>query len=120
MSRLQPSINLGLSEFEFWDMTVAEIDRFNDGAIWRLKRQAQFDYSLADMIGVSVSRLFSKNVEYPSIYDVYPELFNEEIIEKQKQQKEEETRQQKSVNNFLAFAMQHNQHIRKGAENKQT
>lgn len=120
MSRLQPSINLGLSEFEFWDMTVAEVDRFNDGAVWRLKRQAQFDYSLADMIGVSVARIMSKDVEYPSIYDVYPELFDEEIVEKQKQQSEEEIRQQNSLNNFLAFATQHNQYMRKGVENNQT
>lgn len=119
MSWLQPSIDLGLSEFDFWEMTVAEIERFSKGAIWRLKRQAQFDYSLADLIGVSVGRILSKDIEYPDIYEVYPELFDKEISEQRKQQEEEEIRQQNSLNNFLAFAMQHNSNMRKGVDNKQ-
>lgn len=40
MAMLQPAINLGLDEERFWEMTVAEVERYTDGAIWRLKSQA--------------------------------------------------------------------------------
>lgn len=78
-----------------------------DGAIWRMKQQAQFDYSLANLIGVSVARIMSNNVTFPQIEEVYPDLFEEEIKE-QRRQKEEEIAIQNSVNNFMAFAMKHN------------
>lgn len=96
-------------------MTVAEIQRYMDGAIWRLKSQAQFDYSLANLIGVSVARVMSNEVSFPPIEDVYPDLFEEEIKERRRQ-KEEEIIVQNSVNNFMAFAMKHNSK-RKESEN---
>jgi hypothetical protein len=111
---LQPSINLGLDEERFWEMTVAEIQRYMDGAIWRMKSQAQFDYSLANLIGVSVARIMSNDVSYPQIEEVYPDLFEDEIKEKRRQ-KEEELKINNSVNNFMAFAMKHNSKI-KGSE----
>ena len=59
-------------------MTKAEVERFLEGAVWRMKQKAQFDYSLADLIGASIGRLFDNNVKYPTIYEVYPTLFEEE------------------------------------------
>lgn len=109
---LQPAINLGLSEFDFWNMTIAEIERYCEGATWRLKQQAQFDYGLANLIGLSVSRLFDNNNQFPSIEDAYPNLFEKELIEKQK----EDLATQKSINNFMAFAMAINAKV-KGDEN---
>lgn len=88
-------------------MTVAEVQRYMEGAIWRMKSQAQFDYILANLIGVSVSRIMSKDVKYPNIEEVYPELF-EDIIKEKRRQKEEEIKINQSVNNFMAFAMKHN------------
>lgn len=92
-------------------MTLAEIERYCDGAVWRMKQQAQFDYSLADLIGASVGRLFDGEVKYPSIYEVYPHLFEEE---KQAPEEEEESEiaTTNSINNFLAFAMAHNAKMR--------
>ena len=111
---LQPSINLGLDEDRFWEMTVAEIQRYMEGAIWRMKSKAQFDYSLANLIGVSVARIMSNDVSYPQIEEVYPDLFEEEVKE-QRRQKEEELVINNSVNNFMAFAMKHNSRL-KGSE----
>ena len=59
-------------------MTVAEVERWQEGAVFRLKSKAQFNYILADLIGFSVSRMMSKDVKYPAIEDVYPELFEKE------------------------------------------
>lgn len=108
---LQPAINLGLSEFDFWNMTLAEIERYCEGATWRLKQQAQFDYSLANLIGASVGRLLDSDCQYPTIYEAYPHLFEEE-----KPAPEEEIQSEiattNSINNFLAFAMKHNAKMR--------
>ena len=59
-------------------MTIAEVARWQEGAMWRLKSKAQFDYILADLIGISAGRMASNDVEYPAIKDVYPDLFNDE------------------------------------------
>ena len=113
---LQPCINLGLSEFDFWEMTLAEIERWNEGAVWRLKRQAQFDYSLADLIGISVSRTINSGTTFPTIFEVYPDIFDKERLEEQKRQAEEEIRMTNSQNRFMEFALKHNAKMRKGVE----
>lgn len=114
LAMLQPAINMGLTELDFWDMTKAEIERYLEGALWRMKAKAQFDYSLADLIGASVARLLDSNSEYPAIYQVYPHLFEEEIIEEEKQ----DTATTNSINNFLSFAMKHNAKLR-GVEDEE-
>lgn len=114
---LQPAINMGLSEFDFWNMTKAEIERYIEGAIWRMRSQAQFDYCLADLIGISVARVMSNDVNYPPIEQVYPSLFDD-VIKEQKKRQEEEARIQDSTNRFMEFALKHNAKIREGVENK--
>lgn len=98
---LQPSINLGLSESDFWEMTVAEVERYLDGALWRMRTKAQYDYSLANLIGVSIARVISKDVSFPAIEEVYSNLFER----KEEEKPIEQDLTQKSVNNFLAAAM---------------
>lgn len=76
-----------------------------------MKQKAQFDYSLAELIGASVARMFDSGNRYPSLYEVYPHLFEEE-----KQEEEEiNVATTNSINNFMAFAMQHNAKM-KGVE----
>lgn len=117
MALLQPAINCGLSESDFWNMTKIEVERYLEGANWRMKVQAQFYYSLADLIGVSCARIMSKDVEFPTIEQVYPNLYSEapgqedEVIEDEKDMTA-------SVNNFLAFAMRHNAKVRKELGNE--
>ena len=115
---LQPAINVGLSELDFWNMTKAEIERYVEGAIWRMRSQAQFDYCLADLIGISVARVMSDDVEYPPIEKIYPTLFDD-VIQEQKRQQEEKLRMVDSTNRFMEFALKHNARIREGVENKQ-
>ncbi len=110
---LQPAINLGLSEADFWEMTKAEVERYLEGAVWRMKVKAQFDYSLADLFGASIARLFDSNAEFPTLYQAYPNLYEEEAIPEVEQ---EDIATTNSINNFLAFAMEHNAKMRKGVE----
>jgi hypothetical protein len=111
---LQPAINLGLSEFNYWDMTIAEIQRWIEVATWRLKQQATFDYQLADLIGIYSARMLSNEVKFPSIEEVYPSLFGNEIVEEQPIVKDDITTI--SQNRFLAFAQAHNARMQKGVE----
>ncbi len=115
---LQPCINLGLEESKFWDMTVAELTRYCDGAMWRLKQQALFDYTLANLIGVSNARLLSKDVDYPTLEDAYPTVFADEISKAKEQQKAEEVATQNSTNRFLEFAKKHNTKVRREVGDK--
>ena len=93
-------------------MTVVEINRYIEGATWRIKSQAQFDYMLANLIGVSVSRVVSSEASFPSIEMVYPTLFEAEAREK----KEQEEKITTSTNRFLEFAMKHNARANKNKE----
>lgn len=115
MQLLQPALNVGLAESDFWDMTKAEVERYMEGAVWRLRMQAQFDYKLADLIGVSVARLLDKDVNMPGIKEAYAAIFDEES-EEEKQAKQQEANMENSINRFLAFAQQHNAR-HKGVEN---
>lgn len=119
MRLLQPCINLGLEEEKFWEMTIAELNRYIEGATWRMKSKAQFDYMLANLIGVSVSRVVSKEAEFPSIEKVYPVLFEKELAaieEQEKQQAEAERIMADSRNRFLEFALKHNARIKEHKE----
>ena len=105
---LQPCINLGLEEEKFWDMTVAELQRYCDGALWRIKQRASLDYVLANLIGISNARLMSSDVQYPSLEDAYPDLFAAEREAEQRRMKAEEIAIQNSTNRFLEFVQKHN------------
>ena len=93
-------------------MTKIEVERYLQGAVWRLKQQAQFDYSLAELFGISVARVLDSSVKYPEIHEIYPALFEEEA----KEITEIDTATTNSMNNFLAFAMKHNAKLREGVE----
>ena len=107
-----------MAEFDFWNMTPGEVERFCEGAMWRLKSQAQFDYMLADLIGVSSARMMSNEVKFPTLEEAYPGLF-ERKPDEVKALEEEELRIQNSTNRFLEFAMKHNaKRLNEGVETK--
>ena len=107
---------MGLTEFNFWEMTLAEVQRYIDGAEWRMRTQAQYDYTLANLIGISVSRVMSNDVKFPSIEKVYPNLFAD-VDKAEMQSKEEEIAITNSTNRFMEFAMKHNAAVKKKGEN---
>lgn len=97
-------------------MTPGEIKRYNEGAFWRMKSRAQFDYMLADLIGISSARMLSNEVKFPTLEEAYPGLF-EKKPEEIKELEEEQKRITDSTNRFLEFAMKHNARERdKGVE----
>lgn len=54
------------------------IDSYNNKLERETKEKAQFTYVLGDLIGASVARLFDDKSNYPSIHEVFPELFPQE------------------------------------------
>lgn len=107
-SWLENSLDYGLTEADFWNMTLAEINRALHSKRRQKenaeKRQASYDYILADLIGKSISRIYSSSSKLPSIEDVYPSLFNSEDIKAQKQAKLNEL----SALRFKQFVNSHN------------
>lgn len=96
-------------------MTVAEVERYIEGATWRYKTKAQFDYTLANLIGISTARIMSSDVSMPPIEEVYSNLFDKVVEEKP-----QDDLVTKSVNNFLARAMAINAAKKKsGGEHKE-
>lgn len=91
---LDACLDYGISEFEFWDMTIAELERAVNSKkrLLRLQQQerASFDYILADLIGRSVSRIYDSSNTFPQIHEAYPALFDSVEAEEKQQEKKDE------------------------------
>ena len=109
---------MGLPEKEFWEMTKAEVERYLEGAAWRMKVKAQFDYLQADLFGISIARIFDSELEFPSVEQIYPFLF-ENTQNQEEQKNEEEIRMENSVNRFMEFALKHNAKHREGSDKQE-
>ena len=94
-------------------MTISEITRMAKSkqrtTIAASKERAMFDYLLADLIGKSVSRIYSNSARMPELYEVYPSLFEQEDIEEKKQ----EQRDTLSALRFKQFAQSYNKRFKK-------
>lgn len=89
-------------------MTLAELIRSIESKKRVQKSQAReraaLDYTLADLIGRSVSRVYSSTNTMPAISEVYPSLFDKEEIEIKAQERRDEL----SALRFKQFAQSHN------------
>lgn len=102
------SLVAGISEAEFWEMTVGEAVRACDAYTDRRKDMAYFAYTNAMAIGGFIASMFSSGSP-PTISEIYPELFPEEEQEEVKQEIEREIRMTRSEANFIKFATAYNQ-----------
>ena len=93
-------------------MTFAEVERAIESYTRIEKRKAQekasYDYILADLIGRSVSRIYSSANTLPDISEAYPTLFDTKEIEEQKKIKRAEL----SAIRFKHFAETYNTKFR--------
>lgn len=94
-------------------MTIAELERAIDSKkrlyISTTKEKAAFDYTLAELIGRSVARIYSSTTKMPDISEVYPTLFDSQEIQEQKTQKKAEL----SALRFKQFATSFNSKFNK-------
>lgn len=96
-------------------MTLAELTRAIDSKK-RLQKQearekAYYDYILADLIGRSISRLYSSSGKMPELSEAYPSLFDNQEIEEQKRARQAEL----SAIRFRQFAKFHNDRFKEAA-----
>lgn len=112
------ALDYGISEFDFWDMTLPEINRAIESKIRILKTQAQerasYDYILAELIGRSIARIYSSSATMPTINEVYPSLFDSEEIQQKKQEQQAEL----SAIRFRQFAASYNNKFKGGGKAK--
>lgn len=105
---LEVALDYGISEFDFWNMTIAEATRAVESKkrVARLKAQerASFDYIQADLIGRSIARIYSSANNMPTMADAYPSLFAKEEMEEKMQDKKDEL----SAIRFRQFAQSFN------------
>lgn len=108
---LENALDFGLTERDFWEMTLAEFDRFVSSRRRVQEREAKekatYDYILGDLIGRSLARVYHSSNKYPEIYEAYPALFEKENIEEQRQERTMEL----SAQRFMAFAESFNKKI---------
>ncbi len=74
-----------------------------------LQEKATFNYTLADLIGRSVSRIYNSANTMPDISAVYPTLFNSKEMEENKAAKKAEL----SALRFKQFAQSFNDNFKK-------
>ena len=106
LSLLDQSILLGLDEQQFWDMTVAEVVRWSKGVAYRKTQQskeiASITHLLPRIISLSIGKMFDNKIEYPTIDQVFPELFESDPEEERRKQIERSSAQ------IIQFANSHN------------
>ena len=66
------------------------------------------DYTLADMIGRSVARIYNSSNTLPNIEEVYPTVFDKEELERKRQERAAEISRIK----FIQFVNNLNQNFR--------
>lgn len=117
---LNNALDYGISEYDFWNMTFAELDRLVDSKkrVDKLhaKERATYDYISASLIGRAFAASMDSKNEFPDIYSVYPSLFKEEIEKKEEQ--EQERLNQLSALRFRQFAQSYNKKYKEVAKDK--
>lgn len=113
---LDNALDYGISEFDFWDMTFAELDRLvaSKDRVDKIKarERATYDYIHAALVGRAFAAGMDNKNKFPEIHEVYPSLFD-------KQQREEEKRElnnQLSALRFKQFAQSYNTRYRGGGK----
>lgn len=115
---LDNALDCGISEWDFWNMTFAELDRLFESKARQHKLNAQQkasdNYILAMLIGRAFASSMSKDATFPELHEVYPSLFSEEIHEEIKQERLD----QLSALRFKQFANFHNKRYEEVANDK--
>ena len=75
------ALQVGIGVFDYWDLTYGEIAMsiiaYRDNEDKRVKEIASANHSLANLIGISCSRLIDSKATYPSLAKAFPNLFDE-------------------------------------------
>lgn len=116
---LYSALDFEITEFNFWEMTIAEVIRAIESKQKREKIKAQekasYDYIQANLIGKIVSIILTGKGVIPKIEEVYNELFDDVIEEREAKLKEKQA--ELSALRFRQFAQSFNKRINKEGAN---
>lgn len=100
------AIECEMEEDKYWNSTYGEVLRYiiayNNKIKSDIKMSLRSSHLTADLVGFSVARLLDKEAKLPSITELYPELFEEEIKELEKIKERDELNKLKE--NFANLA----------------
>lgn len=111
---LDIALDCGIKEADFWDMTLAELERYL--LSWQRKdkqksqEKAAYDYILAALIGKNVASYFG-DVSIPEMTEVYSHLFQDQA--KAKQEEKQKAKAELSALRFKQFATSFNKQFKK-------
>ena len=112
---LDIALEINISELDFWDMTIAEVNRaaaaYNKRKHREQQELASADYTLASTIGKYFSVVMSGKGKPPSLQEVYPDLFDD-LLEQQEQAMAEK-KAELSALRFKQFSHFHNSRFNK-------
>ena len=107
---LDNALDFGLKEFEFWEMTPAEIKRHIDSRNrmmkFEAKQRATFDYILANLINKGTAIVMGAKESFPTIEQAYPDLFSD--LQKEREEKIAQQKMSLSALRFRQFAQSYN------------
>ena len=112
---LDNALDYGILEKRFWEMTFAEIERAVSSAIrvrkLESKEKASYDYILATLIAKGMAKAFGDKSAYPTLEEAYPEVFADDIAEREAKAKEQ--KMNLSAIRFRQFAQSFNKGFKK-------
>lgn len=115
---LNNALDYGLKESEFWEMTIAELDRYIDSRkrVLRIeeKERATHNYLHAVLVGRAVAKCFDNKSSFPEIHEVYPSVF---VETQAKQDLIQERKDELSALRFKQFAESFNKKFNKEGAN---
>lgn len=111
MDRLLPNaLDYGISEFDFWNMTLREIENYilSRQRVRKMEAQekATYDYIQSTLIIKGVGMVLGSKQEFPSVEQAYPGIF-EDLVEK-KQDELQKAKDELSALRFRQFAQSYN------------
>ena len=114
-------LDYGISEFDFWNMTLREIERAikSRERVRRIEAQerATYDYIASTLIVKGIGIALGSKEDYPSIEQTYPGIF-EDLAEK-RQDELQKKQDELSVLRFKQFAQSYNnKYIRRCQEKR--
>ena len=110
------ALQCGISIFDFYQMTFAEVQAVINAYFTKQKRelqqQASMVYAEASLTAMFVSRLISEKAKILTLYEAFPDLFKEEIEEEKKD------RQRREKEALLEFVKRHNKERENALQNR--
>ncbi len=103
-------LDYGISEFDFWNMTLREIENCINSKqrVRRMENQerATYEYIQATLIIKGVGIALGSKEEFPTVEQAYPGVF-EDLVEK-KQDELQQKKDELSALRFRQFAQSYN------------